>query len=342
MPLTRPHFIDKAWPNGIDLRKAVGGYLPREGILPDPVTALPAGIAYANGTWNVGAQPFVLCSKRGGAPYSQSYGTAIGTNDSSATAWVLAANASGSTRVDRLWVRFVDPTQAEALTTPGGETVPRAVPVFGVTAGTPGIQPLPAGAVEIAQVSIPNAAASIAAATITQTFKYAQVVGGTIYVRTIAERDALVGIIEGDEVHVINTDQEFRYLGSVIGWVHQHGKPSPANLTLNSLFSAHATGTPKVYQQDGRVYIEGSQQNNSTYGVALGSEYSIATIADATLRPDVDRYFATGSSSGALPGVVRVATDGQIWWRANATVSWSAGGLRIDLGGINYLLKALV
>lgn len=218
MPLTRPYPIDKAWPNGIDLRKHLSGVFPREGILPDPITVLAAGIAYGNTGWNVAARPFVAVTKRGGAPYSQAYGSALISNDSAANAWVIGGAPVSGTRVDRLWIRATDPTQGESLTTPGGETVPRAVPVFGVTAGTPGIQPLPAGAVEIAQVSTPTGAASIANSTITQTYKFAQgAPGDPIYERTLAALTALTGLKAGDVGYVIADGASYRYTGTA--WV---------------------------------------------------------------------------------------------------------------------------
>lgn len=335
MPLTRPHFIDKSWPNGIDLRKAVGGYLPREGIFPDPTTVDPLGIAYANGSWNIGARAFVLCSKRGGAPYSQSYGSALGTNDSSATGWTITANASGSTRVDRLWVRFVDPTQAEALTTPGGETVPRAVPIFGVTEGTPGIQPLPAGAVEIAQVSTPNAAGSIASSTITQTYKFAQTVGGTIYVRTIAERDALTNVIEGDECHVINTDTTYEYFGSTIGWMHKAGKADISAYTGATIYSA-GSPTPRALLVAGRVNLEGVIISSSATFVA-GFVYDVGSIP-AAVAPKTQQVFSVHTNSASVAQVI-VNTTGALQFRSDVGFT---GALALSLDGASWVHKLLL
>lgn len=198
MPLIRPFPIDKAFPNAIDLRKAASAIYPREGVFPDPVTIAAAGIAFANGGWNIGARPFGANLKRGGAPYSRAYGSAQIANDSQATAWTIDAAPTSGVRLDRLWVRATDPTQAEALTTPAGETVPRAVPVFGVTPGTPNLAPLPAGAYEIATASVPAGAASAAGVTITNTYDFANVLGGTIYARTLAKLNATPGTMAGD------------------------------------------------------------------------------------------------------------------------------------------------
>lgn len=220
MTLTRPFPIDKAFPNAIDLRKQASGVYPREGVFPDPITIAPPGIAFANGGWNIGARPFVYNTKRGGAPYSQAYGSAQGTNDSSVTAWTIGAAPASGVRVDRLWVRATDYGQGEALTTPGGETVPRGVPVFGVTAGTPDLAALPAGAFEIAQASVPAGAASIANATITQTYGFANVSGGTLYFHN-ATAMAAATVIDGDIAYVLATQTyHYRVGGAWVGANH--------------------------------------------------------------------------------------------------------------------------
>lgn len=207
MPLTRPYPIDKAFPNAIDLRKQLSGIIPREGIFPDPVT-VNQGIAYANGAWNVGARPFIAAFKRGGAPSTQAYGTGLGTNDAAATAWTVPAAPGSGTQITRLWVRWTDPTQGEALTVPAGETVPRAVPTFGSNSGTSigDLPALTAGVMEIAQVSMPSGAASIAGATITQIAPFAHVVGGPVLFRNATEQAAYAPA-DGTEGYRLDEDR---------------------------------------------------------------------------------------------------------------------------------------
>jgi hypothetical protein len=208
MALTRPFPIDQAYPNAADIRKQAAAIYPREGIFPDPVTLAAAGIAYANGGWAVGARPFVANLKRGGAPFTQAYGSAQTSNDAVSAAWTIAAAPLSGTRVDRLWIKALDPTQGEALNT---ETPPRAVPQYGITAGTPGIQPLPAGCLEIAQVSTPSTATSIAQSTITQTYPFAYVLGGTVFFRTRSELNAVttLGILTRAVVLADNSEWVF-------------------------------------------------------------------------------------------------------------------------------------
>lgn len=347
MTLFRPFPIDKAWPNAIDLRKAFSGLITREGVFPDPTSVADAGLAYGISAWSVGSRAFTFASKRGGAPYSQGYGVALGGDDATGAAWTLGGAPGSGTRIDRLWVRLVDPTQGESLTTPGGETVARAVPVYGITPGTPGLAALPAGAVEIAQASVPAGAASVSGVTFAQTYKFAQVSGGIIYVRTNAERDALTGLVDGDTCFVIGTGQLFRYLAKnapTSGWYHDGGRPATSALTLGGLWgTAPGAIAPRAAMQGGRVYLDGSIVNTTVVDVALGTEYQIATIADAAFRPTVTSYFATGTQSAATAGIIRVASDGGVWWRANASANWPTGApLRIDFGGINYPIKGLV
>lgn len=216
MALTRSHPIDKGLPNAVDLRKINSGLYPREGVLPDPVTTAAAGIAYANGGWNIAARPFNLNTKRGGAPYSLAYGSAQAANDAAVNAWTIDPAPVSGTRTDRLWVRARDLSQGEATSTPSGELEPRSLVEFGVTTGTPGLAPLPSGAVEISTVATTAGAASAALSTITPTYKFAQVAGGVIFVRNANERDALVNPIPGDVCYVI--DEKLHYARKGTSW----------------------------------------------------------------------------------------------------------------------------
>lgn len=221
MTLTRPWAIDAAFPNPVDARRQLAGIYPREGVFPDPTTILPAGIAFAGAGWAISARPFVAALKRGGAPYSQAYGTALVSNDSLvAAAWTVGAAPASGSRIDRLCVRARDTTQGDSATGapadgPGG-AVRAGLPEFMVaagTAGTPGVAPaLPAGYEEIAQITVSAGNASAAAATIVQTYSFANVLGGTIYVRNLAERNALTGLLDGDDVYVLDLDVFFIYV----------------------------------------------------------------------------------------------------------------------------------
>lgn len=218
MPLTRAEAVDASFPQASDFRKHRAGVFPREGIYPDPTTTAVAGVAYAGSGWAVGARAFVAEVKRGGAPYSQAYGSATVSNDSNvASAWTIGAAPASGARIDLLCIRVRDVTQSDSTSgapTDGPSGAARTgFPEFLVVAGTAGTTParpaLPAGYMEIAQIQTPAGAASTAGSTITQTYAFAQVVGGAIYVRSIAERNALTNVLPGDRVVMV---------GSGISW----------------------------------------------------------------------------------------------------------------------------
>lgn len=218
MTLSRSFPIDQGFPNALDVRRLDAGLIVREGIFPDPTTTATAGVAYGNGGWDVGAQPFVAALKRGGAPYSLSYGVARLANDAAGTAWTIdAAPASGS-RIDLLWIRATDPGEGEATSgTDGPGGVARAVPVFGVTTGVAATSPvapaLPAGALLIATVTTPSGAASIAGSTIVQSYKFAQLAGGIRYARTLSEFSDEPGYV-GEEAITLTAFQRYVYTGA--------------------------------------------------------------------------------------------------------------------------------
>jgi len=207
MPLTRPFAIDQAYANASDFRKQQATVFAREGIFPDPTSLATAGIVYANGGWNVGARAFTGVARRGTSAYSQSYGGVLFSNDSQGTAWTIPAAPATGSRIDVLWVQLTDPTQGESTTTPSGETVPRAVPVFGVTSGDAGTSPvaraLPSGVFEIARVTTSSTATTIANSVITQTYPFANVLGAPIYYRTYADMIADSGSTARGETAIV-------------------------------------------------------------------------------------------------------------------------------------------
>jgi len=302
MALTRPFPIDQAYPNAVDLRKQESAVFPREGIFPDPINVNPAaaaagvaGIAYPNGGWNVGANPFVANIKRGAAPFTQAYGSAHISNDAAGTAWTITPAPASGTRVDRLWIRATDPGQGEATSGsdgPGG--VARAVPVYGKTDGTPAIQPLPAGAVEIAQVSTPSTATSIAQSTITQTFPYANVLGGPVFCRNDTERTAVGATLAGGEtLYQMDTKTMYRMafpptatlVPESSGWVDF----TPAWVTAPTL------GTGGVILYAKCRFVNGNQQ------VRVGLRFGTGTVVLPDLQLVPPFAVATWLSSSVTP-----------------------------------------
>lgn len=225
MTLTRPWAIDAAFPNAADQRKQLAAIYPREGVFPDPTT-IGAGVAFAGTGWGVSARAFGAVLKRGGAAYTQGYGAALISNDGVvANAWTIGAAPASGSRIDLLCIRARDTTQGDSASgapTDGPGGVARTgLPEFGVVAGVAGATParpaVPAGYEEIAQIQTPSGAASTAGSTITQTYAFAQIVGGEIYARNAAEMNALAGMIAGDWCYRLDNGQIYEYRTTAVG-----------------------------------------------------------------------------------------------------------------------------
>ena len=235
MTLTRPWAIDAAFPNAADQRKQLSGIYPREGVFPDPITLAAAGIAFAASGWNVSARAFVAALKRGAADYSQAYGTALVSNDGVVTsAWTITAAPASGSRIDRLCIRARDTTQGDPTSGaptdgPAGASrfgLPEFLVVTGTAATTPVAPALPAGYEEIAQVTTPAGAASIAGSTIINTYAFANVVGAPVYIRAIGDLARISNPAPGEVAILINGRGEFEYLdtqqATAAGW-YQRG-----------------------------------------------------------------------------------------------------------------------
>jgi hypothetical protein len=303
MALTRPFPVDSGFPTGLDLRRELGALVPFEGIFADPTTIAPAGIAYANGGWAVGALPFVAATRRGTAAFSQSYGTALLANDSSGTAWTIPAAPVSGSRIDILWIRATDPGQGEAATTtdgPGGAA--RAVPIFGQTNGvaatTPAAPALPAGAVEIARITTPSGAASITGSTFSHTYAFTSLAGGVQYFRTDAALKAwTTNVLEGQRARAIDTDVTYEWSGTawlptapnatggmaVIGTTQTYTNPTAATAFPGGADAVSATFSKRAASTRLRVRIvataqlsAGVAQNVSAWIRVNGADYLVA------------------------------------------------------------------
>lgn len=213
MALSRPFPVDKAYPNPADVRRELSGFLPREGVLPDPTTVATAGIGYKGSGWAVGARPFVAVCRRAAADFAlSSYGSALIANDANvATAWTLPGAPGSGSRIDLLWVRIVDPSQGDALSVPSGEPIERAVPVFGITSGvaatTPSRPALPAGALELVEATTSAGAASVASTTLRASYAFAALIGGAVVVRTSDDLPATG--VPGETAVALNTGKRY-------------------------------------------------------------------------------------------------------------------------------------
>lgn len=195
MALTRPFPVDQAYPNASDLRREFTALVPHEGLVPDPTTIGDA-VAYAGSGWTFNARPFVAVIRRGGASFGLTYGSVLVANDAIQTgAWTIPAAPATGSRIDLLWIEAVDPSQGGTTTTPSGETVPRAVPRFGVTSGTAATTPTapaaPAGVLVVSQVTTASTATSAAQSNAQAAYRYANTAGSTVIQRSKAWLDGV-------------------------------------------------------------------------------------------------------------------------------------------------------
>lgn len=312
MTLTRPWATDAAFPNASDQRKQLASIYPREGVFPDPTTIAAPGIAYAGSGWGVNARAFTAVAKRGGAPYSQSYGSALIGNDGVVTgAWTIAGAPGTGSRIDLLCVRARDTTQGDSATGtpmdgPGGVNrsgIPEFLTVTGVASGSPVAPGLPAGYQEVARALTPSSAVSIAGSTITNTYAFAHAVGGTIFVRTIAERNALTNVLPGDRCVVLSLDGAvFTRVGSSWAAISRSGLIIPTNVANGTI-----TGSGIVtFAAVSSVILEGVFSS-------LFNEYEIGW--------DITSKSAGGFDSlrMAAAGVPANAAGSYVWRRSGST-----------------------
>lgn len=287
MTVTRPYPVDKAYPNASDLRKAQSTIFPRGGVFPDPTTVAAAGIAYAGSGWAVGARAFTANLKRGGAPFSQTYGAVQIANDGVvAAAWTLPGGPSSGSIVSLLWVRATDPTQGEALTQVAGEVGadgqprPRAVPVFGITTGTTTVAPvLPAGAELVARVTIASTSTSAATSTIVQAYDFAHVLGGVAYYRTeTLLLAAASAFMDGERAFAIDTRNEFIKKGA--GW----SNVTPAHVLIGAPIVGTMPAVPNWRTAGGAMLV--STNSDGLFRVLIPA----GTFPNALTEARADRY----------------------------------------------------
>lgn len=168
---------------------------PRAGIFPSHHTLGTAGTG-----WDVMIKPFVVVRRKDNTR------VVIGGIDE-VQAVTIPGAPNANSRIDIVWARAIDVGAGDAFET------------LGVSVGNPGASPvkpaIPAGAEEVIQVLSKAGNASVAQATITQTFPYTCAAGGTLIVRTTAERNAF-NAATGQRVYCLADQLE--YIRRNAGW----------------------------------------------------------------------------------------------------------------------------
>lgn len=350
MTLTRPWAIDTAFPNAIDQRQQLGEIYPYEGVFPSPITTAAAGVAYAGAGWAISARAFVAAIKRSGAPFSQTYGTAlVGNNGVVASAWTVGVAPGVGSRIDRLCIRARDTTQGDSATGaptdgPGGVArtgFPEFLVVAG-TSGTPGVAPaLPSGYFEVAQVTVSAGNASASAATISQTYSFATPVGATMIFRTTAALLAYTtaaNLFPGQRAIALDAvGEEWLWTGAAWegGWV-----------TYTPTWSGSA-GTPVLgngilvgrYRKRGKtVEFQGSLSLGTTTNGAGAGDFRFALPFPASasgIRTPI-LFYMERAGIALYPGVGRVDPSATrveaIVYGAGSGIAWGSSGDNFAIG----------
>lgn len=242
----------------------------RKGILPINTTALVTGTA----TMNVAVGGFVAVLDRNGAIFL--------ANDGAVNVLLSSAPASGS----RWSVVYVKQRETEA---PFSDSVagPIIDKVESTTSEAAARALLPAGALELAvvQVNAGSSATNAVGVTITQTYPYTAMEGGSVLLRSQAEQDAWT---PHDGSTVFRLDSEISYVRDSGEWVPYESPWIPFNPVWQATGSAPSVGNGVLigrYRYAGRRTIEvrialtwGSTTNGGTgyYTFAFPAELPLS------------------------------------------------------------------
>lgn len=185
---------------GLLMRDLNGDVLP--GVLPAAESILSPGVG-----WSVKVAPFVAARSKGRAVLLGGSTVEVMLDVSPAP----AANA-------RLDVIYSLPADVGA-----GDPVRGAA----IASGTPGAVPskpsIPVGAIELGTLRVSAGQSSAAAATLTETFRFAAMTGGEVRVRKRADLSSL-SVISGTAAYVVDERTSYRFNGSA--WVATGGDDS--------------------------------------------------------------------------------------------------------------------
>jgi hypothetical protein len=299
MTLRRTWPIDKGLPNAIDLRSTNRWVWPVDGIVPNPADlGAPASrtIISAGSGWGVNIAAFHAVTRRASALDGVSFVTNDATVNNAVT--VPGAPATGS-RIDVVYVWTPDPTKGDPLTTPSGETVPRAVPVFGILAGTAangglGATPTkpslatygPDGAEELGTITTASTGTAASNSVIAQTFAYATQVGSPRVFRTLAEAKAAVTLTAGQECLIgALPRRKFFYDGT--SWV-----------------LSYSTTPLTVYNANGAAFSFGSAG-------AMQTRQTVTVTSSTAARARIIWRAYLNSQGGNVAGYIRLLVNGQ-------------------------------
>jgi hypothetical protein len=159
-----------------------------------------------------------------------------------------AAPASGLSRYDLIWVRQNDPDKGDASN----------LPELGVTQGTAAASPsrpaLPNGAMQLAEARVYSGTTGTLSSpnTITQSWKYTTMKGGTLNVRSAAERAELLSPHIGMRVRRLDKDQWVQEFDGT-SW-HYIGAKKRADGPITTFYTASAASRQIILMNFSKPY----------------------------------------------------------------------------------------
>lgn len=259
---------------GLIARDADG--IPRAGILPSRPALGAAGTG-----WDIVIRPFVACRVSGRR-------IMLGGSDENSSVTLPGAPAANA-RLDVVYTRPADVGNGEQV-----EAVGLAI---GTAAAVPTKPALPEGAIEILTARTQAGQSSAAQATLTHTFPYTCAAGGTLIVRTIAERNAWAAH-DGSRVYCLADQTE--YVRRDDTW----GRAVPAQPRIYTMtvptrtVSAGASSTEAITFPPGR-FTTTPKVVATAWATTAGFSASVGAITKDGCNVAIHNLSGSGRSIGA-------------------------------------------
>ena len=314
MAVDDPWAIDGLALSALEWRRAITGLIQHDA---DAVSARAGvlsgcGVTVASLTATVGAGQVVV------TPTAGSNGSYIVGMTSTALTAIAAQDATFA-RIDRVYARVYD----NAVDGSGQAKAALEI-VTGTPAASPAAPALPSGAVELAQLQVPQSGGG--SVVVVDKRRQAVAAGGVPWFVTTAERDVAIVAPKAGQMCVTNTGAaQALWVHSGTVWVQMQPKPADSgwvDVPLRAGFVALGTGSPasqrlRVRKIGNVVYMQGGITNAT---VVASTTVAVADVPAGYWPVAVNSIQAAGSSSAAALCPAFVTDAGVVELRPSGTV----------------------
>lgn len=290
--------VSAAGANADDVRKAMAGLVvrnadgsPRVGVFSNGTGVFVSGKA----AMAVDVAAFNVATLR-----SAGDGVVLFGNDGVVSLPIGAAPASNS-RIDAVYVKHNDASKGDALSTP------ILAVAAGVASATPTPATVPAGALRIANITIPAGATTTQSSgvVVTQVAPMTAAAGGVVALRNQTEQDAFAAVA-GQQAYRVDTKALVAFDGT--SWGATGGQLMTA---WGNNFGNSIGGEPLNYRiANGRVWVRGQVTNKGARNYAAGTFVAFVTLPNE-VRP--------ASGTMAVIGTSHPGTTGNVWLNVTTT-----------------------